>query len=212
MVAAATAGWFAADGFLTEAFVAAIKMPAAEAPSEPASIQLIAATHSPVPSPTPGPAPSADLLISTDHGPMPTVRPGETVVFQVETGTDKFVYCYYMDGSRQVARIFPNRFQPDAFVPAGQKIQIPPGPEPNRPFNIRPETAGRLEAIACLASPTELDGNRIDGTDIRDLTPIPRLGLQDLVDTFGRLSATGASSQTMPINVRADADSRMHQR
>jgi hypothetical protein len=168
LIAAAAAGWFAADRLLTEVSV---------------------------------------MVVSTDHGPMPTLRSGETVAVQVETSADKFVYCYYMDGSRQVARIFPNRFQPDALVPAGQKVQIPPGPEPERPFNIRLETAGRLEAVTCLASSTELDGSRIDGTDVEDLTPIPGLGLQDLVDAFGRLSASGARSQMIPINVMADTDS-----
>jgi hypothetical protein len=168
LIAAAAAGWFAADRLLTEVSV---------------------------------------MVVSTDHGPMPTLRSGETVAVQVETSADKFVYCYYMDGSRQVARIFPNRFQPDALVPAGKMVQIPPGPEPERPFNIRLETAGRLEAVTCLASSTELDGSRIDGTDVEDLTPIPGLELQDLVDAFGRLSATGARSQTIPINVMADTDS-----
>lgn len=147
------------------------------------------------------------MAVSTDHGPMPTLRSGETVVVQVEASADRFVYCYYMDSARQVARIFPNRFQPDAFVPAGQRIQIPPGPETERPFNIRLDTAGRIEAITCMASSTEVDRSRIDGAEIEDLTPIPGLGLQDLFDAFGRLSATGASSQTIPINVVADADS-----
>jgi hypothetical protein len=146
-------------------------------------------------------------VISTDHGPTPTLRPGETVAVQVETGADRFVYCYYMDSSRQVARIFPNRFQSDAFVPAGQRVQIPPGPETERPFNIRLDTAGQIEVITCLSSSTEVDRSRIDGAEIEDLTPIPGLGLQDLLDAFGRLSATGASSQTIPINVMADADS-----
>ena len=39
---------------------------------------------------------------------------------RLETMTNKFVYCYYIDGFGQVARIFPNRYQLDAFVPAGR--------------------------------------------------------------------------------------------
>jgi hypothetical protein len=135
LIAASAAGWFAADRLLTEA---------SATPTQP-----IAAVQRPAPPPALPP----DLLISTDHGPMPILRPGETVVVQVKTVTDKFIYCYYVDGSRQVTRIFPNRFQPDAFVPAGQKVQIPPGPESERPFNIRLDTPRRLEAITCLASP-----------------------------------------------------------
>ena len=43
---------------------------------------------------------------------------------RLETMTNKFVYCYYIDGFGQVARIFPNRYQLDAFVPAGQPVQF----------------------------------------------------------------------------------------
>ncbi len=134
---------------------------------------------------------------------MPTLNPGDTIVVQVETNADRFVYCYYMDSFRQVSRIFPNRFQTDAFVPAGQQVAIPPGPEAERPFNIRLDMAGRLEVITCLASSTAIDRNQIDGADIDDLTPIPGLGLQDIFDAFGKLAGTGARSQTMPINVVA---------
>ena len=163
LIAAAAAGWFAADRLLTEVSV---------------------------------------MVISTDHGPTPTLRPGETVAVQVETGADRFIYCYYMDNSRQVARIFPNRFQPDAFVPAGQKVQIPPGPETERPFNIRLDTAGQIEVITCLASSTELDRNRIDGTEIEDLTPIPGLGLQDLLDAFGNSPPPGLTARPFPSTSR----------
>ena len=95
LIAAAAAGWFAADHLLTEVSVTAV-----ETHSEPASSPLQA----------------PDLLLSTDHGATPTLRSGETVVVRVETGADKFVYCYYMDSSQRMSRIFPNRFQSDAFV------------------------------------------------------------------------------------------------
>jgi len=205
LIAATAIGWFAADRLLTEPPVATVEMPAINAPiaiaeglieppsDGPSPSELIAATQSAVP--------PEDLTVSTDHGPKPTVRSGDTIVVQVETGADKFVYCYYMDSFQQVARIFPNRFQSDAFVPAGRTVQIPPGPELERPFNIRLDMAGRLEVVTCLASPTEIERSRIDGSDADDLTPIPGLGLQDLFDAFGRLSVTGARSQTMPINV-----------
>ena len=63
-----------------------------------------------------------------------------------------------------------------------------------------------MEVITCLASPTAVDRDQIDGTEIEDLTPIPGLKLQDLFNAFSKLSASGASSQTMPINVMAGAD------
>jgi hypothetical protein len=206
LTAAAATGWFAADRALTEYSVAVPEPPTIEAPLAQASPQL-----EPEPEPAPiesqapiqSPEPPPEILLSTDHGPMPTLNPGETIVVQVETNADRFVYCYYMDSFRQVSRIFPNRFQPDAFVPAGQQVAIPPGPEAERPFNIRLDMAGRLEVITCLASSTAIDRSGIDGADIDDLTPIPGLGLQDIFDAFGKLAGTGARSQTMPINVVA---------
>jgi hypothetical protein len=208
LIAAAAIGWFAADRALTEYPVAVSEPPVIESP-------LAEVTPEPEPEPVPAPIepqadiqtpePLPDILLSTDHGPMPTLHPGETIVVQVETSVDRFVYCYYMDSFRQVSRIFPNRFQTDAFVPAGQQIAVPPGPEAERPFNIRLDMAGRLEVITCLASSTAIDRNQIDGAEIDDLTPIPGLGLQDIFDAFGKLAGTGARSQTMPINVVARA-------
>ncbi|HYI71444.1 MAG TPA: DUF4384 domain-containing protein [Skermanella sp.] len=204
LTAAAATGWFAADRALTEYSVAVPEPPSIEAPLAEASPQPEPA---PVPiepqAEIPSPEPPPEILLSTDHGPMPTLNPGDTIVVQVETNADRFIYCYYMDSFRQVSRIFPNRFQTDAFVPAGQQVAIPPGPEAERPFNIRLDMAGRLEVITCLASSTAVDRSRIDGTDIDDLTPIPGLGLQDIFDAFGKLAGTGARSQTMPINVVA---------
>jgi hypothetical protein len=206
LTAAAATGWFAADRALTEYSVAVPEPPTIESPLDEASTQP---EPEPVPAPVepqaeiPSPEPPPEILLSTDHGPMPTLNPGDTIVVQVETSSDRFVYCYYMDSFRQVSRIFPNRFQTDAFVPAGQQVAIPPGPEAERPFNIRLDMAGRLEVITCLASSAAIDRSRIDGADIDDLTPIPGLGLQDVFDAFGKLAGTGARSQTMPINVVA---------
>jgi hypothetical protein len=144
------------------------------------------------------------FVVSTDHGPMPTLRSGETIVVLVKSTVDAFVYCYYMDGFEQVARIFPNRFQPDAFVPADRLVAIPSGPE--RPFNIRVDGAGRAEVVACLASSTEVDRSRIGDTKAEDLTPIPGMGLQNLLNAFDGLSGSKVRSQIMPIAVLTSPD------
>jgi hypothetical protein len=208
LTAAAATGWFAADRALTEYSVAVpvpptIESPLAEASAQPEPEPEPIPAHVQSQAEIPSPEPPPEILLSTDHGPMPTLNPGDTIVVQAETSADRFVYCYYMDSFRQVSRIFPNRFQTDAFVPAGQQVAIPPGPEAERPFNIRLDMAGRLEVITCLASSTAIDRSGIDGADIDDLTPIPGLGLQDIFDAFGKLAGTGARSQTMPINVVA---------
>jgi hypothetical protein len=222
-IAAASAGWFIAGLFRTETTIATVEAPAAPHPSpaiqaattkpattQPAAVQPAAiqppSSETPASQPpaSDGLTPTADLMISTDHGPRPTMHSGETVVVRLETTADKFVYCYYMDGLGQVSRIFPNRFQSDAFVPAGEPVEIPPGPE--RPFNIRLDTPGRIEFVACLSSPIEVQSSRIAGADADDLTSIPGLRLNDLLHDFAALASTGARGQTMPISVIESAE------
>ncbi|EWY41249.1 hypothetical protein N825_31460 [Skermanella stibiiresistens SB22] len=211
-VMAAAAGWVTSDRPQPEATVAAAEMPEmAEmtdvAPPEAAppeitpTVEVVESAAAPLPIEQ-APAPLPELAVTTDHGSKPTLSAGETIVVRVETTTDKFVYCYYMDGFGNVARLFPNRFQSDAFVPAGQAVEIPPGPE--RPFNIRLDTPGQVEAVSCLASTTEIERGRISGADAEDLLPIPGLGLEDLLNDFATLSDTGLRSVTMPITVVAE--------
>ncbi|QQP90438.1 DUF4384 domain-containing protein [Skermanella sp. TT6] len=185
VAAIAAAGWLAAAG------------------REPAPVRQEAAE---APASAERPVTAGALLVSSDHGPAPSIPAGETVVVRVETASDSFVYCYYTDGLGQVARLFPNRFQPDALVPAGRVVEVPPGPD--RPFHIRLDTPGRPEVVTCLASPAEVDGATLDGIDgVRtdDLLPIPGLELQDILGAFARLSGPGVDSATMPITVTAAA-------
>ncbi len=60
------------------------------------------------------------------RGPKPSYRVGETMVVSVQPTQDAYVYCFYQDATGTVARIFPNRFQPDPFLHAGAQIEIPP--------------------------------------------------------------------------------------
>ena len=151
LTAAAATGWFAADRALTEYSVAVPEPPTIEAPLAEASTQP---EPEPVPAPIepqaeiPSPEPPPEILLSTDHGPMPTLNPGDTIVVQVETSADRFVYCYYMDSFRQVSRIFPNRFQTTPSSRQGSK---------SRSRRVRkqsaPSTSGSTWPAAWKSSP-----------------------------------------------------------
>jgi murein DD-endopeptidase MepM/ murein hydrolase activator NlpD len=223
-IAVTGAGLLIADRFWTVVAVGAIEAPvrpaAANQDIAPAADLAVTADHGPTPRSEAGETmvgaietlgqPAAanhdivlpmDFVVTTDQGPTPRFRSGETIVVRVKTTPDAFVYCYYMDGFGGVARIFPNRFQPDAFVPAGQEIEIPPSPD--RPFNIRMDRPGQVEAVACLASPHEVEQSHIDAGETEDLTPIAGLELQDVLDAFDAFSDSGGRSLTMPIAVVA---------
>jgi hypothetical protein len=112
---------------------------------------------------------------------------------------DGFLYCYYQDAEGEVARIFPNRFQPDAFIAAGRQVEIPPGPQ--APFQIRFDKGGTREAVACLASDLELGLKLPEELKTKDLEPLPVKGLDDVVNRFRALGGPGVSEARLPIEV-----------
>jgi hypothetical protein len=131
------------------------------------------------------PPPSAEppqLVLSTPRGPRPSYRVGDTMALAVQPTQDAYVYCYYQDSAGTVARIFPNRFQPDPFLHAGTRIEIPP--EGRRSFAIRFDKAGGHEAVACLGADREVGLRLPDALKAQDLAPLPVQGLDDVAARF----------------------------
>lgn len=128
-----------------------------------------------------------DLYLDTNRGPVPVFKVGEPVLVRAQPTSDAFLYCFYTDGQGEVARVFPNRFQANAFVPANQRVEIPPGFQ--KPFNIRPQNAGAEEAVVCFASGRELGLALPDDLKVEDLTPIGGYRMQEVVAAFTALGA-----------------------
>jgi peptidoglycan hydrolase-like protein with peptidoglycan-binding domain len=149
------------------------KAPPPARPTEPAPV----AEAPPPPEMTP-----VDIVVRTDQGEHPTFRVNDLLVVEAQTNRDGFLYCYYQDADGSVARIFPNRFQPNAFVRGGTAIQIPPGP--TRPFNIRFDKGRAREAVACVGAPIELGLQLPQRLKTHDLAPLPVHGLDDLIEDF----------------------------
>ena len=138
------------------------------------------ATSEPVMPPAPVEAPR--IMLATARGPNATYRVGENLVVQFQPTQDAFVYCYYRDPTGMVARIFPNRFQPDAFTQAGRRIEVPPaGP---KGFEIRMDRAGGRESVACLASNREVGLLLPDALKAQDLQPLPVNSLDEVAAQF----------------------------
>ncbi|QQP91472.1 DUF4384 domain-containing protein [Skermanella sp. TT6] len=139
-----------------------------------------------------------DLFLNTDRGPVPQFKQGEALVVKVQATADAFLYCYYQDSDGTVARVFPNRFQPDALVTANQQVEIPPGYE--KPFNIRLDSVGDSEAVACFASAREVGLSLPDAMKIEDLRPIPQATLQGVTQAFNEIP--GGNVRTKRLNLR----------
>lgn len=153
-----------------------------------------------LPRATPAPAGAPpDLVLSSDRGPQPRYRAGEALVVKVQPTANGFVYCYYQDAAGSVARIFPNRFQPDSFVQANQQVEVPPGAQ--KPFNLRMDRPGASETIACVVSPDELGTRIADRYKTEDLQPIPGATLADVVGAYGSIQGTNVRSRQMAVQV-----------
>jgi Domain of unknown function (DUF4384) len=140
-----------------------------------------------------------EIILDTDRGPHPSYRADEKLTMRAQAKRDGFLYCYYQDSDGQVARIFPNRFQPNAFVSAGAGIDIPP--VRGSSFQIRFDKPRSHEAVACVASELELGLRLPDGLKARDLEPLPVKGLDDVVRQFRAIDGARVSESWLPIEV-----------
>ncbi len=148
---------------------------------------------------TPAPAAPPGLVVSSPRGPKPIYHVGETMALSVQPTRDAYVYCFYQDAAGTVARIFPNRFQPDAFLRAGQQIEIPPAGE--RSFALRFDNPGGAEAVACLGSDTEIGLRLADRLKAQDLEPLPVSGLDDIAAQFRGIPGAQVADARLAVEV-----------
>ena len=109
-------------------------------------------------------------LSMTDTLEFPTYKVDMPLQMRVRLNDDAYLYCFYQDGSGSIARIFPNRFQPDAFVQGGMLVKIP---DESHGYRLVFEQAGATERVRCFASRTEFGVYLPENLKAADLTPLP---------------------------------------
>jgi hypothetical protein len=171
----------------------------------PAAAPVVAAVVTPVAASVPA-APAAvaspeapRLVVSTPRGPRPSYRVGETMVLAVQPTQDAYVYCFYQDASGAVARIFPNRFQPDPFLHAGVRVEIPPAG--TKSFALRFDKPGATESVACLGADREVGLRLPDRLKAQDLEPLPVSGLDDVASQFGKIPGARVDDARLAVEV-----------
>jgi peptidoglycan hydrolase-like protein with peptidoglycan-binding domain len=154
-----------------------------------------------------GPDPVADkvptrnpvsVALASERGKKPTYAPSEELRMAVRADQNAFLYCYYQDGKGQVARIFPNRFQPDSYIPAGDIIEIP---SRGAPFQIRFDQPQSQEEVACIASDREVGMHLPLDLKGKDLAPLPVASLDELIGVFEEIDRSGLGIARLPIQV-----------
>lgn len=153
--------------------------PAEEQPVKPQPQAAASETESVTANAEPEPPPVALSLATSVGEGAATV--GQRLVVGLSSNRDAFAYCYYQDAEGRVARIFPNRFQPDALVPSGQQVTIP---SESARFDITFDHPGTIEHVVCLGSDVELGPHLPQPLQVEDLTPIPVDSLNDVMQMF----------------------------
>lgn len=176
----------------------AVATPVAAAPGSPNTGPVVAA-QAKADAAIPAALDPPRLVLGSPRGPQPKYRVGETLVVSVQPTQDAYVYCYYQDAAGTVARIFPNRFQPDAFIHAGKQIEVPPAGGSS--FAIRFDKPGVSEAVSCLGADREVGLRLPDSLKAQDLEPLPVKGLDDVAARFRTVQGARVDDARMAVEV-----------
>ena len=142
----------------------------------------------PRPAPSPTRAEAAQLkLVLTPY--IKTPKVGDSLSVAATLSEDAYLYCYYQDGSGAMARIFPNRSQPSAYVPGGKSIAVPGS---QAWFELFAEQSGSQEAIACFASKNEFGPYLPDVLRKDDVVPLQLGTLDDLIAVISQTAGPNA--------------------
>ena len=140
------------------------------------------------------------VSLDTPKGRAPVYKVSEVLEMTVGTTQDSYVYCYYRDEQGQIARIFPNRFNPDPYAIAGKPLSIP---GEARSFDVVFQVPGDQEEVLCLASLKEAGLLLPASLKVADLTPLPVESFDQIVEAFRKVDPAGLAQDRLPLKVVA---------
>ena len=141
--------------------------------------------------------------VTTNRAPENRFFVGDKLELFVEPTADAFTYCYYRDSQGQVARLFPNRFAPDALLRARQTLPLPG----SAPFDLLLETPGGGDEVMCFASSDELGPLLPGQLHAQDLTPLPTQGLEEIEVAFNQAAKQFGNAQVSTSRIQVDVRS-----
>ena len=111
-----------------------------------------------------GPKADAKLVLTTSRpGAGSSYRLGEEIQYFVTSATDGYLYLFHASADQSIARIFPNNFQQEARIQAGQVVQVPAA---GAPFRFEASPPFGLETTFAIVTPAPLSGAELQAIEI----------------------------------------------
>lgn len=139
------------------------------------------------PATVPQAAAAFQVRLESDRGTRPTYKVGEFLNVNMSLNSPGMVFCYYEDVGRNTARIFPNQFNSNPMLNAGNLVRLTGGG-----FKIKFDRPGR-ERVACVGDDREVViPQSLKGT--RDLARLPVRSLDEVLGQFKQINPTAMVS------------------
>lgn len=115
------------------------------------------------------PRSDGQLNITTNRpGQGANFRMGEEITYFVKSTSDGYLYLFHIDGEKQVNQIFPNPYQPNPTIRAGEVVQLP---QPGAPFKFEASPPFGLETTFAIVTPTPLNDSDLQILQANFATP-----------------------------------------
>jgi hypothetical protein len=142
-------------------------------------------------------APALRLTLTTPRGTAPIYQINEQLALSVQVSQDAYLYCYYQDGQQRISRVYPNRFQPHAYVRAQQGVTIPDGQH----FALVLDTAHVTEAVLCVASVEDVEV-WLPHPLRAELETLPFKNLEEVTATIRRHNPRNVAEARLSVQVQ----------
>lgn len=163
-------------------------------PTQATPTNTASSSHNIAANPAPSPI---NLSLATASGKTAFNR-GETISLLANADSSGYLFCFYTDADNNTQRFFPNRFQTDNFVSAGDTVKLPG----SMPFDITANENGATEYITCFASQQNVYHNLPAAIRTYDFEDLDVRSLEEVRQGFSAASNGTASEAQFAIKTR----------
>ncbi len=143
------------------------------------------------------------LDLTSARGKDPVYRVGEKLDLLIRVSRDAWLYCFYLQSSGELLKIYPNGFATPAALAGGRLHTIPGSNFPSGiyPFELTLTEPAGVELIKCFASTRDVIKDLPEPLRRPEVAPLPAGMASRLRDAFARARGAEVSEASLVITV-----------